>query len=115
MAHQYSGDGGKPGERRKLALAALEGNLDKNNKDELDRIFAIAKNNDSPDAVRDGAFRRMGEFPKEWFVPKLYTLGDPPKWKVRWVAFELTLSTMNLKQVPSSWGTCRRARPPRWG
>ena len=97
---KYAGDAGKPAERRKLALAALEGNLDKNSKDELDRIFAIARNNDSPDAVRDGAFRRMGEFPKEWFVPKLYTLGDPPKWKVRWVAFELILNTMSLKQVP---------------
>ncbi len=97
---KFAGDGGKPAERRKLALAALEGNLDKNSKDELERIFAIAKNNDSPDAVRDGAFRRMGEFPKEWFVPKLYTLGDPPKWKVRWVAFELILNTMSLKQVP---------------
>ena len=86
---KYSGDAGKPAERRKLALAALEGNLDKNNKDDLERIFAIAKNNDSPDVVRDGAFRRMGEFPREWFVPKLYTL---------------ILATMNLKQVPEFMG-----------
>lgn len=101
---KYSGDTSKPAERRKLALAALEGNLDKNNKDELERIFTIAKSNDAPDAVRDGAFRRMGEFPKEWFVPKLYTLSDPPKWKVRWVAFELILNTMTLKQVPDFMG-----------
>jgi hypothetical protein len=97
---RYSGDAGKPAERRKLALAALEGNLDKNNASDLDRMFAIARNNDSPDAVRDGAFRRMGEFAKEVVVPKLYTLGDPPKWKVRWVAFELALTTMTVKQVP---------------
>ena len=97
---KYSGDATKPKERRKLAIAALEGNLDKNNKDELERIFAIAKNNDSPDEVRDVAFRRMGEFPKEWFVPKLWSLADPPKWKVRWVAFELILNTMNLKLIP---------------
>lgn len=101
---RYSGDANKPAERRKLALAALEGNLDKNNKDELERIFAIARNNDSPDAVRDGAFRRMAEYPKEWFVPKLWTLADPPKWKVRWVAFELILTTMNLKQIPEFMG-----------
>ncbi|MBX3260443.1 MAG: hypothetical protein KF782_12185 [Labilithrix sp.] len=101
---KYSGGADKPAERRKLALAALEGNLDKNNKDELERIFAIARNNDSPDAVRDGAFRRMGEFPKEWFVPKLYTLHDPPKWKVRWVAFEIVLSTMTVKQIPEFMG-----------
>ena len=97
---KYSGDANRPAERRKLSIAALEGNLDKNNKDELERIFAIAKGNETPDAIRDGAFRRMTEYPKEWFVPKLYTLGDPPRWKVRWVAFEIALSAMTLKQVP---------------
>jgi hypothetical protein len=97
---KYSGDASKPAERRKLALAALEGNLDKNRKEDLDAVFSIAKGPDVPDVVRDQAFRRMGEFPKEWIVPKLYTLGDPPKWKVRWVAFENILTTMNLKQVP---------------
>jgi hypothetical protein len=101
---KYSGDANKPAERRKLALAALEGNLDKNNKDDLERIFNIAKSNDAPDAVRDGAFRRMGEFPREWITPKLYSLSDPPKWKVRWVAFETILTTYNLKQVGEFMG-----------
>ena len=97
---KYAGDGSKPDARRKLALAALEGNLDKNNQGDLDRIFAIAKNNDTPDEVRDQAFRRMGEFPKDWILTRLFTLSDPPKWKVRWVAFDVALTTMNLKQVP---------------
>ena len=101
---KYAGDAKYPPERRQLALSALEGNLDKNNKDDLERIFAIAKGNDVPDAVRDGAFRRMGEFPKDAIVPRLFTLGDPPKWKVRWVAFELALTTFNLKQVPEFMG-----------
>ena len=97
---KYASDGQKPAERRKLALAALEGNLDKNNKDDLEKLFAIAKKDEAPDAVRDGAFRRMGEFPKEWIVPKLFSLSDPPKWKVRYVAFDLALTTFTLKQVP---------------
>jgi hypothetical protein len=101
---KYSGDANKPAERRKLALAALEGNLDKNSKDELERIFAIAKGADVPDAVRDGAFRRMGEYPKDWILPKLFSLSDPGKWKVRWVAFEIALKTMTLKQVPEFLG-----------
>lgn len=101
---KYSGDTSKPTERRKLALAALEGNLEKNNKDDLERLFAIARSNDTPDVVRDGAFRRMAEFPKDWFVPKLYSLGESPKWKVRWVAFELALTTMNLKQLGEFMG-----------
>jgi hypothetical protein len=101
---KYAADPNKPAERRKLALAALEGNLDKNSKEDLERIFAIAKSNDAPDAVRDGAFRRMGEFPKESIVPKLFSLADPPKWKVRWVAFELAFTTFTLKQVPEFMG-----------
>lgn len=96
----YAGDAQRPAERRKLALAALEGRVDKNHAADLDRLFAIAKNEDNPDAVRDGAFRRMGELPKEQIVPKLFTLFEPKKWKTRWVAGETILKTMNTKQVP---------------
>jgi hypothetical protein len=98
----YAGDKNNPAERRKLALAALEGRVDKNNPQDLERIFAIAKNDDTPDEVRDVAFTRMGEFPKEQIVPKLYTLFEGHKWKVRWVAGSLILKTMgtSTKQVP---------------
>lgn len=99
---QYAGERSNPGERRKLALAALEGRVDKGNPQDLERIFAIAKNDDTPDAVRDVAFARMGEFPKEQIVPKLYALFEAKKWKVRWVAGSLILKTMggSTKQVP---------------
>jgi hypothetical protein len=97
----YAADAKHPAERRKLALAALEGRVDKNSPTDLDRIFAIAKNEDNPDAVRDVAFQRMGEFPKEQIVPKLYTLFEPKKWKTRWVAGETVLKTFSsTKQIP---------------
>jgi hypothetical protein len=97
---KYAGDGSKPGERRTMALAALEGNLDRNNIPDLDKIFNIARNDETPDTVRDGAFRRLGEFPKEQIVPRLYTMVDNPrKWKVRWVAGETILKTMTPGQV----------------
>lgn len=89
-----------PGDRRKLALAALEGRVDKNSTADLDRIFAIAKDEGTPDEVRDVAFTRLGEFPKELIVPRLYSVFDSPKWKVRWVAASLVLKTMSTKQVP---------------
>ena len=89
----YSADGKNSADRRKLALAALEGRVDKNNPADLERIFAIAKNEDNPDPVRDVAFQRMGEFPKEQIVPKLYSLFEPKKWKTRWVAGETVLKT----------------------
>lgn len=97
----YAADGKNPPERRKLALAALEGRVEKNNPHDLDRLFAIAKNEDNPDAVRDVAFQRMGEFSKEQIVSKLYTLFEPKKWKTRWVAGEKVLATMTPKDIPS--------------
>ncbi len=97
----YATEMKNPPERRKLALAALEGRVDKNNPADLERTFAIAKNEDNPDAVRDVAFQRMGEFPKEQIVPKLYTLFEPKKWKTRWVAGETVLKTFSsTKQIP---------------
>ena len=97
----YAADGKNSTDRRKLALAALEGRVDKNSPTDLDRIFAIAKNEDNPDEVRDVAFTRMGEFPKEQIVPRLYTLFEPKKWKTRWVAGETVLKTFSsTKQVP---------------
>jgi hypothetical protein len=91
----YAADSKNPAERRKLALAALEGRVDKNSPNDLERIFAIARNEENPDAVRDVAFQRMGEFPKEQIVPKLYTLFEPKKWKTRWVAGETVLKTFS--------------------
>lgn len=97
----YAADAKHQPDRRKLALAALEGRVDKNSPTDLERIFAIAKNEENPDAVRDVAFQRMGEFPKEQIVPKLYTLFEPKKWKTRWVAGETVLKTFSsTKQVP---------------
>lgn len=97
----YAADANKPADRRKLALAALEGRVDKGNPQDLERIFAIAKNEDNPDVVRDVAFQRLGEFPKEQIVPKLYTLFEPKKWKTRWVAGETVLKTFSsTKQLP---------------
>jgi len=97
----YAAETKHPAERRKIALAALEGRVDKNSPTDLERTFAIAKNEENPDAVRDVAFQRMGEFPKEQIVPKLYTLFEPKKWKTRWVAGETVLKTFgSTKQIP---------------
>lgn len=86
-------------ERRKLALAALEGRIDKANPADLDRTFTIARDDATPDSVRDVAFARLGEFNKEQILPKLYTLFEPKKWKVRWVAASLVLKTVGTRQV----------------
>jgi hypothetical protein len=84
-------------ERRKTALAALEGRVDKNSPADIDRLFSIAKDDNTPDEVRDPAFQRLGELPKEQILGKLYTLFSGHKWKVRWVAAELVLRTIPPK------------------
>lgn len=105
---EYALDGRNSGDRRKLALAALEGRVDKNNPKDLERVFTIAKSDDTPDAARDIAFKRLGEFPKEQIIPKLYTLFEPKKWKVRWIAAETILSSISTKQVPEFMGRLPR-------
>jgi hypothetical protein len=96
----YGGDGKNSVERRQAALAALEGRVDKNNQGDIDKLFAIAKDDNTPDPVRDLAFARLGELPKELIVPKLYTLFESKKWKVRWVAATQVLKTLSTKEVP---------------
>lgn len=95
----FAGDPKNKEDRRKLALAALEGRMDKSNTKDLEKVFNIAKEDNTPDSVRDVAFQRLGEFPKEAIVSKLYTLFEPKKWKVRWVAASMILKTLNTKQV----------------
>jgi hypothetical protein len=91
-------------DRRKLAAAALEGNIDKNNPQDAERLFQIARSDETPDPVRDLIFARLGELPREQIVSKLYSdpaFFSPKKWKVRWVAAELVLKTMtSTRDVP---------------
>jgi hypothetical protein len=96
----YGADAKNSPDRRQAALAALEGRIDKNNTGDTDKLFAIAKDDNTPDPVRDQAFNRLGELPKELIVTKLYTLFESKKWKVRWVAANLILKTMSTRDIP---------------
>ena len=89
----------KTEDSRKAALAAIEGSVDKNNAQDINRLFAVASDDATPDGVRDLAFQRLGELPKEQIVPKLYGLFETNKWKVRWVAASLVLKTMPTKSL----------------
>jgi hypothetical protein len=97
---QFGGDPKHSAERRKTSLAALEGRVDKNNASDVERIFAIAKDDATPDDVRDIAFQRLGELPKEQSLPKFYALFQNKRWKVRWVAAEQVLRIITPKQLP---------------
>jgi hypothetical protein len=86
--------------RRAAAMAALQGNLDKNNKAHAQAVLAVAAASDTPDSLRDAALQRVGEFPRPLVVDKLYELFGDPNWKVRWVAAELILKMSETPQLP---------------
>jgi HEAT repeat protein len=88
-------------DRRKAALAAIEGTVDKTQTKDIETLFEIAKDDTTPDSVRDLAFQRLGELPKEVVVPKMYQLFDAKKWKVRWVAASLIMKTLTTKGLPA--------------
>jgi hypothetical protein len=96
---QFAADTHNSADRRKTALAALEGGVDKNNAADIERIFTIAKDDNTPDDVRDLAFNRLGELPKDQVVPRLYTLFTAKKWKVRWVAATQVLKMISPRQI----------------
>jgi hypothetical protein len=97
---QYAGNPKNSSDRRKTALAALEGAVDKSNPADIERIFAIAKDDSTPDDVRDLAFNRLGELPKDLVVPRLYSLFPHKRWKVRWVAAQQVLKMISPRQIP---------------
>ena len=95
----YAHDKDKSERMRTDALAALENRIDKNFPSDVNVIFDIIRDDTNPDKVRAVALARIGELPKEMFVPKLYTLFDK-KWQVRLDAARMILKTIPTKDVP---------------
>jgi hypothetical protein len=95
----YAHDKEKSERMRTDALAALENRIDKNFASDVNVVFDIIRDDTNPDKVRAVALARLGELPKENFVPKLYTLFDK-KWQVRLDAARLILRTISTKELP---------------
>ncbi|MEP7052678.1 MAG: hypothetical protein ABJB12_20085 [Pseudomonadota bacterium] len=86
--------------RRAAAMAALQGNLDRNNAEQAQITLSIAGDPNTPDSLRDVALQRVGEFPRAMVVGKLYDLFKNDNWKVRWVAASLVLKMSDASQIP---------------
>jgi hypothetical protein len=95
--------------RRQGALAALQGNLDRNSGSHADAILSVAGAPDTPDMVRDVALARVGEFPRQTVVDRLYGLFGSENWKVRWVAAELVLKMSDTSQLPEFFNRIAKA------
>jgi hypothetical protein len=79
----YASDQSKTPDLRKAAIAAMQGNVDKNNQADVERFYNIVKDDKNPDDVRGLALERLGELSKDYVVPKLYALFNGKKWQVR--------------------------------
>lgn len=97
-------DKAQPEKRRQAALAALEGRLDRNNPGDVDKALAIAGAEDTPDSVRDLAFQRVGEMPRDLVVGRLYPMFNAKKWKSRWVAASTVLRMSSTDQLAEFMG-----------
>ncbi len=95
----FAGDKQQSEKRRATALIALEGQVDKDNKSQVDKVLSLASAEDTPDSVRDAAMRRVGEMPRKLVVDRLYPMFDSKEWKVRWVSAELILKMSDSSQI----------------
>jgi hypothetical protein len=100
----FSMDKNQSEKRRATALIALEGQIDKDNKAQVDKILTLASAEDTPDSVRDAAMRRVGEMPRKLVVDRLYSMFDSKNWKVRWVSAELILKMSDSSQIDEFMG-----------
>jgi hypothetical protein len=105
----YASDKAHAEKRREAALAAMEGHV-LENPDIAARLFALAGADDTPDSVRDQAFRRIGELPRKLVIDPLYSLFAQKNWKVRWVAAELVLKMSEVAQLGEFMGKLASVR-----
>jgi hypothetical protein len=106
----FSLDKNQSEKRRATALIALAGQVDKNNKAEVDKVVTLAAAEDTPDSVRDAALRIVGEMPRPLVVERLYAMFDAKEWKVRWVAAELVLNMSDSSQIDEFMGHLGRVK-----
>ena len=106
----FAGDKAQSEKRRATALIALQGQIDKENKSQVDRVLALASAEDTPDSIRDAALRLVGEMPRKLVVERLYSAFDNKQWKIRWVAAELVLKMSDSSQIDEFMGRLGHVR-----
>jgi hypothetical protein len=99
FALNFAFEKSKPANRRKVALASLEGHASALKGADADKLFDIARSDETPDDVRDLAFARLGELPKKEVEKKLYSLFDNKRWKIRWVSAQVLLRSLDSTQI----------------
>lgn len=96
----FASDTTKSDKRRLAAVAALEGNIDKNDPKQVDALFALASGESTPDGVRDLVMKRLSELPKKLVITRLFSLFETQNWKVRFGPADLALRLSEARDVP---------------
>ncbi|MCL2823492.1 MAG: hypothetical protein FWD57_05820 [Polyangiaceae bacterium] len=108
----YAADSGNSEDRRVWAMAAVEGNLDRENADDVKRVLDLAGSDGTPDAVRDLAFRRVGEMGRDAVIDKLYELFKTKRWQVRCEAARIAIQMSDTSHIPEILGKLPRGATP---
>ncbi len=95
----YATNKDNPEKRRAAALAGLENNLDRKNKDQAKTVLDLLASDDTPDTIRDVASRRVGELSREQVAERLYGLFNHERWKLRWTVAGLLLKMTDHKKI----------------
>ncbi|MGC4066210.1 MAG: hypothetical protein QM784_16520 [Polyangiaceae bacterium] len=96
----FASDAANSEKRRVAAVAALEGNIDRNETKLVDHLFALASAENTPDGLRDLALRRLSELPRKLVIARLYALFTNDNWKVRFGPADLALRMSDSTEVP---------------
>ncbi|NUP13979.1 MAG: hypothetical protein HOW73_48715 [Polyangiaceae bacterium] len=94
-------------DHRVWALAALELRIDPKNAKDVEKLFAIAMDDDKKTGgkVKDMAFSRIGEMEREQVIGKLYdTFTKATDWKVRRQAGSIILRMSEMKHLGEFMG-----------
>ncbi|MCU0689888.1 MAG: hypothetical protein MUF54_00665, partial [Polyangiaceae bacterium] len=75
-------------------------NFDQKSPTDVRKILTLAAADNTPDKVRDLAFRRVGEMPRDKVIAKLYEMFGHRRWQVRWVAAQYAIKMSDTTQIP---------------
>ena len=96
---EVAGNGKRSVKKRQMALAALEGNIKRDSSAHIDKLLAIASNEDTADEALDQAFLRVRELPRDKVSNRLYDLFETERWKVRWAAATTVLQMSQVQHL----------------
>lgn len=95
----YAENKENPDQRRAAALAGLEGHLDRKNETHAKAMLDFLASDETPDAMRDVAARRVGELSRDQVAERLYGLFDHKRWQLRWTVASLLLQMTEKAQM----------------